>query len=594
MMAAERIEKLRVEMRREGIDCYVVPSADFHQSEYVGDYFHAREYLTGFTGSAGTAVITAEEAVLFTDGRYFIQAEKELKGTSIQLMKMGEPGVPTLKEYVRKMLPDQGVLGFDGRVISMEDGCEYEKMVTAKGGAIRYESDLIDRIWTNRPSLSKEPAFELDVCYAGESVEEKLARVRKEMEKVGADWHVLTTLDDIGWLLNLRGNDIAFFPMVLAYALISMREVRLYIDSDKLGEDLKARLARAGVRFFAYEEIYREIGQLTDATLLLDRARMNYALYREIPDSVAVVEAANPEVMFKCRKNSVEVANIRKAQMKDSVCHIRFMKWLKEHVGTERITEISASEKLDEFRREQEHFIRPSFDPIAAAGEHGAIVHYSATEETNKELKPGMLFLTDTGAGFYEGSTDITRTYALGEIPQEMKEDFTLVAISNLSLANAKFLEGCTGVNLDILARKPFWDRGRDFKHGTGHGVGYLLNIHEGPIAFRWRGVPGEMPAFEEGMVITDEPGIYIEGSHGIRLENELLVRKGEQNEYGQFLYFEPLTLVPMDLDAIVPEMMSEDEKRMLNAYHKKVYEEISPYLSEEERVWLREYTREI
>lgn len=340
-------------MRREGIDCYVVPSADFHQSEYVGDYFHAREYLTGFTGSAGTAVITAEEAVLFTDGRYFIQAEKELKGTSIQLMKMGEPGVPTLKEYVRKMLPDQGVLGFDGRVISMEDGCEYEKMVTAKGGAIRYESDLIDRIWRNRPSLSKEPAFELDVCYAGESVEEKLARVRKEMEKVGADWHVLTTLDDIGWLLNLRGNDIAFFPMVLAYALISMREVRLYIDSDKLGEDLKARLARAGVRFFAYEEIYREIGQLMDATLLLDRARMNYALYREIPDSVAVVEAANPEVMFKCRKNPVEIANIRKAQMKDSVCHIRFMKWLKEHVGMEQITEISASEKLDEFRRER-------------------------------------------------------------------------------------------------------------------------------------------------------------------------------------------------------------------------------------------------
>lgn len=331
-----------------------------------------------------------------------------------------------------------------------------------------------------------------------------------------------------------------------------------------------------------------------DATLLLDRARMNYALYREIPDSVAVVEAANPEVMFKCRKNPVEIANIRKAQMKDSVCHIRFMKWLKEHVGMEQITEISASEKLDEFRREQEHFIRPSFDPIAAAGEHGAIVHYSATEETNKELKPGMLFLTDTGAGFYEGSTDITRTYALGEIPQEMKEDFTLVAISNLSLANAKFLEGCTGVNLDILARKPFWDRGRDFKHGTGHGVGYLLNIHEGPIAFRWRGVPGEMPAFEEGMVITDEPGIYIEGSHGIRLENELLVRKAEQNEYGPFLYFEPLTLVPMDLDAIVPEMMSEDEKRMLNAYHKKVYEEISPYLSDEERVWLLEYTREI
>ena len=401
MMAAERIEKLeklRAQMKEEGIDCYVIPSADFHQSEYVGDYFQAREYLTGFTGSAGTAVITAKEAVLFTDGRYFIQAEKELKGTSIRLMKMGEPGVPTVKEYVRKMLPDQGVLGFDGRVISMEDGCEYAEMVTAKGGAIRYENDLIDRIWTNRPSLSKEPAFELDVCYAGESVEEKLARVRKEMEKAGADWHVLTTLDDIGWLLNLRGNDIAFFPMVLAYALIGMSEVRLYIDQNKVGEALRARLARAGVRFFAYDEIYREMGQFSDVTLLLDRGRMNYALYREIPDSVKVVEAANPEVMFKCCKNPVEIANIRRAQMKDSVCHIRFMKWLKEHVGTEQITEISASEKLDEFRREQEHFIRPSFDPIAAAGEHGAIVHYSATEETNKELKPGMLFLTDTGA----------------------------------------------------------------------------------------------------------------------------------------------------------------------------------------------------
>ena len=595
MTVPERLSALRKCMEEKNIDVYVVPTADFHQSEYVGEHFKARKFITGFSGSAGTAVITKTEARLWTDGRYFIQAAAQLKGTTVELMKMGEPGVPEMNAYIEEVLKEGETLGFDGRVVSVGEGEGYAAIAGKKNAKVNYQVDLIDEIWEDRPVLSEEPAFNLDVKYAGETVASKLARIREEMKEAGTNVHVVSTIDDICWTLNIRGNDIDFFPLVLSYGIITMDSFELYIDERKLDDELKAKLAKDGVNLHPYNDIYEDVKKFgSDVVAMIDPGKLNYALFNNIPENVKTVEKRNPAILMKAIKNPVEIENIRKAQIKDSVAHVRFMKWLKENVGKMRITEMSASDKLDEFRAEMGNFIRPSFEPISSFGEHGAIVHYTSSPETDVELKEGQLFLTDTGAGFYEGSTDVTRTYALGEVPQIMKDHFTLVAISNLQLGSAKFLEGSTGMILDILARKPFWDRDLNFNHGTGHGVGYLLNIHEGPAGFRWKYRKGETEVLQEGMVITDEPGIYIEGSHGIRLENELLTCKGTLNEYGQFMYFEAITLIPMDLDAINPDIMTQEDKKLLNDYHAKVYEVIAPYLNEEEQEWLKKYTRAI
>lgn len=595
MNVLEKIEALRLQMKKQGVDYYIVPTADFHQSEYVGEHFKAREYITGFTGSAGTALFTATEAYLWTDGRYFIQASQELQGSTITLMKMGEPFVPTIEEYLEEHVESGQCVGFDGRCVSAGEGKEYEKICQRKQASIFFEEDLVDSIWEHRPPMSKEPAFHLEECYSGETTESKLARIREEMKKEEANLHVLTTLDDICWTLNFRGNDIAYFPLVLAYALIDLEGVTLYIDSEKADEAMRADFKKNLVTMKPYDQIYEDIKHLNeDVVMLLDPAKINYAMDQLIPPCVKKKEKRNPEILMKAIKNSVEVENIRKAQIKDSIAHVRFMKWLKENVGKTKITEMSASDQLDAFRMELPNFLRPSFDPICSFGEHAAIVHYTSTEETDVELCEGQMFLTDTGAGFMEGSTDITRTYAFGEIPREMKEHFTLVAISNLALANAKFLEKSTGMTLDYIARKPFWDRNLNFNHGTGHGVGYLLNIHEGPAGFRFTYREGETEMLKEGMILTDEPGIYIEGSHGVRLENELLVCKGEKNEYGQFMYFDTITLVPFDLDAILPEMMTKEEIAQLNAYHELVFHSLKEYLTEDEVEWLKVYTRKI
>ncbi|MGN0312297.1 MAG: aminopeptidase P family protein [Lachnospiraceae bacterium] len=591
----ERLKALRELMDKKGIDMYIVPTADFHQSEYVGDHFKARKFITGFSGSAGTAVITKDEARLWTDARYFLQAGKQLQDTTVQLMKMFEPGYPSLDEYIADTLKAGQTVGFDGRVVSVGEGEGYAAIAAKCGAKVDYKEDLIDEIWTDRPELSKEPAWELDVKYAGETVADKLGRIREEMKKSGATVHALTTIDDICWTLNIRGNDIDFFPLVLSYALITMDSYELYIDESKLSAETKEHLAKDGVKLHPYNDIYADICKLdAKETIMVDPDKLNYALYQNIPESVKKVEQQNPAILMKACKNKVEVENIRKAQIKDSVAHVRFMKWMKENYDKMEITEMSAADKLNEFRAEMGNFIRPSFAPISAWAEHGAIVHYESSPETDVRITGGSLYLSDTGAGFYEGSTDITRTFAIGEVTEQMKKDFTLVAISNLSLGSAKFLQGCTGLVLDVLSRKPFWDRNMNFNHGTGHGVGYLLNIHEGPAGFRWKYRKGETAELQEGMIITDEPGIYIEGSHGIRLENEVLVCKGEQNEYGQFLHFDEITLVPFDLDAIDPDFMTAEEKKLLNNYHAKVYEKISPYLEGDELEFLKKYTRAI
>ena len=589
----ERLAALRKKMQENNVAFYIVPTDDFHQDEYVGDHFKARVYITGFTGSAGTALITETEAFLWTDGRYFIQAAKELEGSTVELMKMSEPGVPTISQFLKEHVKPGQTLGFDGRTLSMDEGTGYRDAAEKAGGAVRYDLDLIDEIWEDRPPMSDKPAWLLPVEYAGKTAEDKIRDIREKMAEAGADVHVETTPDDICWTLNIRGDDIDYFPLMLSYALITADAYHLYVDDKKLSPEIGQYLKDLGVTVHPYNDVYEDAKKISGA-VMVDPNKVNYALYHNIPADCTKINVMSPEETFKTVKNPVEVSNIRKAEIKDSVAHIRFMKWLKENVGKIRITEISASDKLDEFRAEMGNFIKPSFEPISSYAEHASIVHYAPTPETDAELKPEGMLLTDTGAGFWEGSTDITRTYVLGPITQKMKEDFTVVAISNLSLGNAVFTKGITGVALDNLARNPFWKRRMNYNHGTGHGVGYLLNIHESPASFRSRFVEGDTAILEEGMVITDEPGFYVEGSHGIRLENELLVVNDVANEFGQFMRLEPITFVPFDLDAIEPEIMTAEERAMLNDYHKKVYEITSPYLNDEEKEWLRKYTREV
>lgn len=595
MNVPERISALRALMEERGYDAYMVPTDDNHQSEYVGEHFKARAFITGFTGSAGTAVITKDAAGLWTDGRYFIQAEQQLSGSGVKLFKMGEPDVPTVEDFIADVLPEGGTLGFDGRVVAMGEGQALEAAAAKKNAKIDYSTDLIDKIWEDRPALSEEPAFALGIEYTGESTESKLKRIRKSMAEEGADIHIIAALDDVCWTTNLRGNDIEFFPLLLSYAVITKEDMKLYIDERKLTDEMKENLAKDNISLRPYNAIYEDVKELSaDSAILVDPSRLNYALYNNLPEGAKVIEKVNPTVLMKAMKNDTEIKNIKNAHVKDGVAVTKFMHWLKKNVGKTEITEISAAEKLEEFRKEQEGYLWQSFEPICGSGEHAAIVHYAATPETNIPVVTDGLFLTDTGGGYMEGSTDITRTFAFGKLTDRMITDFTTVLLCNLRLARAVFMHGTCGYNLDILARMPAWERGINYNHGTGHGVGYLMNIHEAPSGFRIAIREREKAVIEPGMVITDEPGIYIEGSHGIRTENELLVCEKETTEYGQFLCFEPITYVPIDLDAVNPDMLTKEDKEQLNAYHAKVYELVSPHLDEEEKEWLKEYTRAI
>lgn len=597
MNVAERIVKLRALMAQAGMDAYVVPSADNHQSEYVGEHFKCRRFITGFTGSAGTAVFTQKKAGLWTDGRYFEQAEHQLAGSGVELYRMREPGVPTVEEFLAAELPENGVLGFDGRVLSVEEGKDFESALSYKNIRFAFDEDLVGKIWTDRPPLSEEPAFLLAEKYTGESSSHKLARVREEMRQVGATVHVLASLDDVSWLINLRGNDIEYSPLLLSYALIYMDKALLFIDERKLNAECRAYVTESGFTLRPYDDIYTEITHLAkQETILLDPMKLNFALYKSIPDNVRKVEHPNPTILMKAMKNQVELSNIREAHIKDGVAVTRYMRWVKQHAGEDTLTELSACDQLTAFRKEQDGYYWDSFEPICAYGDHAAMMHYTSTPETDVVLKPGGLFLNDTGGNYNEGSTDITRTFAIGSISQELKVHFTTVLRAMMRLASANFLYGCTGYNLDILARGPVWDLGIDFRCGTGHGVGYMLSIHEPPTGFRWYVVPAknETHQLEDGMVLTDEPGIYVEGSHGIRLENELLVQKGEANEYGQFMHFETLTFVPFDLDAIDPALLNENERAWLNNYHRTVYNKLAPRMTADEREWLAKYTRAI
>jgi len=582
-------------MASKGIDAYIVPTADFHQSEYVGEHFKARKYISGFSGSYGTVVITRDDGGLWTDGRYFFQAENELAGSGIRLMKMFVGDTPSITEYLTDRVPRGGTVAFDGRVLSMGEGREFEEALAARQIRIHYSVDLVGDIWEDRPPLSDKPAFFLEEKYSGESTASKLKRVREVMEEHGATAHIIASLDDVCWLLNIRGDDIDFFPLLLSYAIVKKDGVELYVDDSKLDDRIQVELAKNQVTIHPYNAIYDDVKGLSGSeTVLIDPMKMNYALYKNIP--CRIVEAANPTILMKAMKNEVELANIREAHIKDGVAVTKFMHWIKTRYDKETITELSSAAKLTELRAAQEGYIRDSFEPLCAFADHAAMMHYSPSEETDVPLSSGAFFLNDTGGGYYEGSTDITRTFVLGSVEAQMKRYFTAVVRAMMRLSRARFLYGCYGYNLDVLARGPIWDLDLDYQCGTGHGVGYLANVHEPPTGFRWYVVPSknEHHKLEEGMVITDEPGIYEDGQFGIRIENEFVVRKGVQNKYGQFMYFETITFAPIDLDGIDPEEMSRDEREWLNHYHEQVYEKIGPRLTEEEREWLKEYTRPI
>ena len=596
-MIKQRIEKIRDLMKEKNIYAYIVPSSDYHQSEYVGDYFKAREFMSGFTGSAGTLIVSMDEVGLWTDGRYFIQAEQELKHSGIKLFKMGEEGVPTIEEYLLEKLPKNSTLGFDGRVMSVKEGQNLANKLVFKGINIEYKYDLVNDIWQDRCSLPTEKAFLLDIEYSGESFSHKLSRIRQAMKEKKATTHILASLDDIAWLFNIRGRDVKSNPVVLSYAVICTNSVYLFIDKNKIDEDIKHELSKENVQIKGYDEVYEFIKNIGEnEVVLIDTSKVNYAIYNSIPSNVRKIEERNPSILFKSIKNEIELKNIRNSHIKDGVAFTKFMYWLKNNIGKIDITEISATQKLEDFRREQDKFIEPSFSTIAAYKDHAAMMHYSATEESNYKLEPRDLFLVDSGGQYFDGTTDITRTIALGPIHEKIRRDFTNVVRGMIRLSKAKFLYGCRGYNLDILARGPLWEEGIDYKCGTGHGIGFVLNVHEGPNGFRWKVREGidDTCILEEGMVTTNEPGVYVENSHGIRIENEIVVRKAEKNEYGQFMDFEVITFAPIDLDAIDESLLLKDERVYLNNYHKQVYDKIAPYLNEEEKQWLKIYTREI
>ena len=601
----KNIAALRAAMARRGLSACYIPTADYHLSEYVGDHFKFRAWLSGFTGSAGTLVVLPEEAGLWTDSRYFLQAEEELSGTGIDLYKMDMPRVPAIEAFLSERLPAGAAVGLDGRTLATAAGKKLTDTLCSKNITLDIFADLAAEIWPDRPAMSAEPVWIYDEGFAGQSVSDKLAAIRRAMDEKDADAHVMCMLDEIAWLFNLRGGDVDYNPVFLSYAVVEKNAVLLFIDEGKLTTDASNMLRHLGVTLRPYDQVYDYAGSYSsDRRILISPDRLNYALYRRLTETGAkLIEDKNPVLLLKSVKNGVEIAGSRYAHIKDGVAIVRFMKWLKEQMKLQGdscedgfvLTEASAAAYLDQLRLDTDGCLGLSFPTISGYGSHGAIVHYAVSEETDAALEPHGLFLVDSGGHYMEGTTDITRTFALGALTSEEKIHFTLVLRCMLNLMNARFPYGVACHNLDVVAHMPLWEQGLDFRHGTGHGVGHLLNVHEGPNNFYWKLRDGASPVIlEPGMITTDEPGLYITDCHGIRLENELLCVEKETTEYGRFLGFESLTLAPIDLDAVDPSVLTDEDKRRLNAYHKQVYDLLAPELDEDERSWLAEYTREI
>lgn len=596
MQIAERLSAFRAKMAEAGLDVVIVPTADSHASEYIADHFKTRQWLCGFTGSAGTLVVGRDEAALFADGRYFIQAERQLAGSGVTLMRMGTAGVPQMEDYVCRLAAD-GAAGVDYAVVSANFAGELEKKLAGKGAKLMDTGDWFDAIWADRPAMPEEKAFLLDEQYAGQSAKDKLDAIRGKMREAGALLHVTNVLDDIAWTLNVRGGDVLNTPVVMSYLVVGETDASWFVDGRKVDEAMREALAAAGVQVRGYDEIESALAGIAPGTgVLVDRGKLTARLCAAL-DGARLIDGENPAFRMKAIKNDVELRGLRHAHVKDGVAVTRLMYWLKTNVGKLPMSEISVSDYLLELRRQQEGFISPSFNTICAYRANAAMMHYSATPESDAVLEPRDLLLIDSGGQYLDGTTDITRTFALGEVTREQKEHFTAVLCSMINLASAKFLHGCSGIALDILARGPIWDMGIDYRCGTGHGVGFLLSVHEGPNSFRWYKSPtrSEDTVLEAGMVTTDEPGIYIEGSHGIRTENELVCHELECNEYGQFMGFEVITCAPIDLDAVIPEQMTAKQRAWLNTYHAFVRETLMAHMQgEEEKAWLEHATRAI
>lgn len=589
-MIKERLMKLREEMNKEGMQAYIIPTSDFHETEYVSEYFAARKYMSGFTGSAGVLVVLLDKAGLWTDGRYFIQAANQLAGSGIDLMKQGQEDTPSIEEYIVTNLTQGSIVGFDGRVMNVNDANKYKQAFMMHDIKMVTDKDLVGRIWDDRPALPCTETFHYDEKYAGKSISEKLTQVREAMKGYNCRSHIITKIDEIAWLYNLRAHDVPHFPVALAYTIIKENDAMIYIDASRLDEESKTLFAQNHIQVKDYEAIYEDVKTL-EGPVLVDGNFVNSKIVYSL--NTEIVYAQDPIVLLKAMKNETELANTRNAHIKDGVACTKFMYWLMQNVNN-GISEMSAQEKLQELRKEQADYLEDSFNTICAYKEHAAMMHYSSNEETNVELKPEGMLLVDSGGQYLDGTTDITRTFVLGSITEEEKKWFTLALKGHIRLEKANFLYGCRGLNLDILARGPLWDLDMDYQCGTGHGVGHLSNVHEAPNGFRWKIVPerNDSCVLEEGMITSNEPGVYVEGEFGIRHENEMVVVKGNKNFYGQFMHFETLTFVPFDRKGIDKSLLSEDELAWLNDYHASVYEKISPFLTNEEAEWLKEACR--
>ncbi len=574
---------LRSAMAKAGADMFLIPTADPHGSEYPGEHFKVRRHFSGFTGSAGTMAVTADEAGLWTDGRYFLQAERQLKGSGITLYKMGQSGVPALFDWIEDNL--KGTLGADFRTITAAEGME----LIGRGLALKDMPELVDSVWQDRPPMSPAPAYGLSLEYTGRSTADKLASVRAQMKEQGAAACVLTALDDLAWLFNIRGEDVKYVPVALCYGVVEMDRAYLFMEQSKAAPVME-ELKKAGVELLPYNGIYSFVSRYGSGdAVMASLGKLNYRLYLDLAGCGKIIDH-DPIALMKAVKNPAELKYSRLSHLKDGVAVSRFIRWAKENAAA-GFTEMEAGQKIYELRMEQEGCIDESFATICGYGPHGAIIHYSATEDTDVAVQPRGLLLVDSGGQYYGGTTDITRTIALGPVEDKQKLGFTLVLEGMLALMDAKFPRGCAGYHLDVIARMPLWERGMDYNHGTGHGVGCMLSVHEGPNGFRWQKTArSDRAELAPGMITSDEPGIYVENEYGVRIEN--LVECVE--EESGFLGFRSLTYAPIDLDAVDMQVLSEKGRERLNRYHRQVYEKLSPLMREDELAWLREQTREI
>ena len=594
MKCPEKLSALRTAMKREGIDAYVILTSDAHATEYLPEYWQSREWLSGFTGSAGMLVVTLDGANLWADGRYHIQAEKELQGSTITLMKMGLEGVPSLEEWVRNTLKEGAVVGLDGRTVSVELFRSFQKEFKKKKLNTRLDLDLISEIWNGRPAYPNGKAFEHDIKFAGKSRLEKLAEVREKMKKEGADTYLISSLDDIAWLYNMRGNDTGNMPTIYSYAFDSNKEAWLFIEDVKLGE-LKPVLIKDGIQIKGYDEVFSFLkGCKETGNIFIDPNRTSARIHEGIPETLTVFEGPEITGLLKARKNSVEVENLKRCHARECAAVAKFIKWVKAAVHQETIEEADVHDKMLEFRKNSENYLHAAFNSIAGYMANAALMHYRPIKGQSSKLKPEGWLLVDTGGQYYDGTTDITRTIVLGDISAEMIKDFTLTLKSVIRLSMAKFMYGAYGSSLDILARGVMWENGMDYKCGTGHGVGYALNVHESPPSFRYNPPPAALVKIEEGMTVTVEPGVYREGKWGIRTENTVLAVNDYTNENGTFMKFETLAFCPIDFRAIDKSLLSDNELQWLNNYHAKTYETLSPFLNEEEKAWLKQETKVI